>query len=133
EARVGLVGQVDVVAVAAAAHQQAGVFLAQDRLTETPAGRACSRLQKGHVSLRHEAEGGRPRVARPRRVSSGRARRRSGRTATRADAGIDQTVVGWNSRTLPSGSLHRSWIRPPGWVFSMYVMPSRSRVVFIAS
>ena len=49
EARVGLAGQVDVVAVAARAHEQARVFLAQDRLAESFAGRAGSRLEEGHA------------------------------------------------------------------------------------
>src|SRR5215471_14119245 len=29
-----------------------------------------------------------------------------------------QTVAGWNSSVLPSGSLHSIWTRPPGCVFS---------------
>src|SRR5207245_9847597 len=49
EARVDLAGEIDVVAVAAVAHEQAGVVLAQDRLAESFAGRAGSRLEKGHV------------------------------------------------------------------------------------
>jgi hypothetical protein len=47
--------------------------------------------------------------------------------------GRDQTVAGWNSSVLPSGSLHSIWMRPPGCVFSTYLMPSRSSVAFIAS
>src|SRR5215470_2112745 len=46
---------------------------------------------------------------------------------------LRQTVAGWNSSVLPSGSLQSIWMRPPGCVFSMYVMPSRSSVAFIAS
>jgi hypothetical protein len=45
----------------------------------------------------------------------------------------DHTVAGWNSRVLPSGSLHSICTRPPGCVFSTYLMPSRSSVAFIAS
>ena len=45
----------------------------------------------------------------------------------------DQTVAGWNSSVLPSGSLHRSCTRPPGCVLSTYLIPSRSSVAFIAS
>jgi len=45
----------------------------------------------------------------------------------------DQTVAGWNSRVLPSGSLHSICTRPPDCVFSTYLIPSRSSVAFIAS
>ncbi len=51
----------------------------------------------------------------------------------RVDVGHAQTVAGWNSSVLPSGSLHSICVRPPGWTFSWYLMPSRSRVAFIAS
>jgi len=44
-----------------------------------------------------------------------------------------QTVAGWNSSVLPSGSLHSICVRPPGWTFSWYGIPSRSSVAFIAS
>ncbi len=102
EARVGLAGKIDVVTVAPRAHEEARVLLAQDRLAESVAGRAASRLEEGHVAADRERE-------------------------------RDQTVAGWNSRVLPSGSLHSIWMRPPGCVFSTYLIPSRSSVAFIAS
>ena len=36
----------------------------------------------------------------------------------RVDVRHAQTVAGWNSSVLPSGSLHSICMRPPGWVFS---------------
>jgi hypothetical protein len=54
EARVGLARQIDVVAVATAARQQARVLLAKHRLADPLGGQACSRGQKGRGA--HESE-----------------------------------------------------------------------------
>ena len=51
EARVGLAGQVDVVAVAAVAHEEARVLLAQNRLAESFACGAGPRLEEGHSAM----------------------------------------------------------------------------------
>jgi hypothetical protein len=83
EARVGLAGQVDVVAVAARADEEARVLLAEDRLAESFAGRAGSRLEEGHARARsggraeldpvHDRPAGCGRAGwAPKRVSPGR-------------------------------------------------------------
>src|SRR5262249_24976942 len=51
EARIRLARHVDVVAIAAAADEQARVFLPQDGLAETLASRAGPRFEKGHGAL----------------------------------------------------------------------------------
>src|SRR2546425_2674667 len=83
---------------------------------------------------RHRGLGRSPRLPEPRARAGGSHRPLGQLQAAMSERGEnDQTVVGWNSSVLPSGSLHSIWTRPPGWVFSMYLIPSRSSVAFIAS
>src|SRR2546428_790065 len=77
----------------------------------------------------------RPRVPGPRARARGAARPLDSPTGARgvSSAHAPQALACWNSSVLPSGSLHSICTPPPGCAFSMYLMPRRSSIAFIAS